>query len=92
MPDDVIKLTIQTRAPKGRDPGRVEVGYYVFVEGNVILTDEEGKPIGGDDTKRYIGLDGHHRNVACMMLRRRSRASSSNFDRPIQYDRSWRGV
>jgi hypothetical protein len=81
------KLTIPTRAPKGRDPGAVETGYYVFVEGSVVLTDEQGRPIGGDGTKRFIGLDGHHRNVACMMLRQRTRsiASSRSFNRPLHY-------
>jgi hypothetical protein len=83
-------IPIQTRAPKGRDPGAVETGYYVFVEGSVILTDERGRPIGRDGTKQFIGLDGHHRNVACMMLRQRTRsiARSRSFNRPIQYAKS----
>jgi len=94
LSDEVQKLTIQTRAPKGSDPGRVETGYYVFVEGSVVLTDERGRPLGRDGTKRYIGLAGHHRNVACMMLRQRTRsiASSRSFNRPINYPRDWRGV
>lgn len=89
MSDEVIKLTIQTRAR-----GVLIPGYYVFVEGSVVLTDEKGRPIGGDGTKRYIGLDGHHRNVACMLLRQRARsiARSHSFHAPIQYGRSWRGV
>jgi hypothetical protein len=94
MTDEVQKITIQTQAPRGSFPGRVETGYYVFVEGSVVLTDEQGRPIGGDGTKRFIGLDGHHRNVACTMLRQRTRsiARSRAFNTPIQYGRTWRGV
>jgi hypothetical protein len=95
MPDDVIQLTIETQRPRGSFPGRVETGHYVFVEGSVILTDEQGRPIGGDGTKKFIGLDcPNHRNVACMMLRqrRRSIARSRSFNAPIQYGRSQRGV
>jgi hypothetical protein len=90
MLDEVHKITIETQRPRGSFPGRVEEGYYVFVEGSVVLTDEQGRPIGGDGTKRYIGLDGHHRNVACTMLRQRTRsmARSRSFNRPIQYPKS----
>jgi hypothetical protein len=63
MSDDVHKITLQTQRPKGSFPGRTEIGFYVFTEGSVILTDEQGRPIGGDGTKKFIGLDGHHRNV-----------------------------
>jgi hypothetical protein len=91
---EVQKITIQTQAPKGSFPGRTETGYYVFVEGSVVLTDEKGRPIGGDGTKKFIGLDGHHRNVACMLLRQRTRsiARSRSFNRPISYPRDWKGV
>jgi hypothetical protein len=94
MSDEIHKLTIEMERPKGSFPGRVEIGYYVFTEGSVILTDEQGRPIGGDGTKRFIGLDGHHRNAACMMLRDRTRsiAKSRSFNRPISYGASWKGV
>jgi hypothetical protein len=88
MPDEVKKITIQLRAPSRRDPGgAVETGYYVFVEGNVVLTDEQGRPLGGEDTKRFIGPDGHAHNVACTMLRQRTRgiARSRSFNRPLNY-------
>ena len=84
--------TIETARPRPREsfPGRIETGFYVFTEGSVILTDEQGRPLGGDGTKRFIGLDGHHRNVACMMLRSRRRNSHSlaDFAAPISYQRS----
>jgi hypothetical protein len=94
MPEDVHKITIQTQAPKGPFAGRVEVGYYVFVEGSVVLTDEKGRPIGGDGAKKFIGLDGHHRNVACQLFRQRTRSitRSRSFNAPINYGSSWRGV
>jgi hypothetical protein len=41
--DEVHKITIQTRAPKGFDPGKVAIGHYVTVDGFVVLTDEHGK-------------------------------------------------
>jgi len=91
MPNEVHKITIELERPRGSFPGRVEVGYYVFTEGKVILTDERGAPIGAE---RYIGLDcPNHRNVACVLLRQRTRgtAASRSFNRPIQYrDTGWR--
>ena len=54
MPNEVHKITIELERPRGSFPGRVEVGYYVFTEGKVILTDGRGAPIGAE---RYIGLD-----------------------------------
>lgn len=72
-----------------------ELQYYGFVvmESGACLG-VEGRPIGGDGTKQFIGLDGQHRNVACVMLRQRTRsiARSRDFNRPISYGRSWRGV
>jgi len=47
MADGVHKITIQTRAPKGRDPGAVEIGYYCVADQHVVLTDKQGKPISG---------------------------------------------
>ena len=32
-------------APRGQDGGGVAIGHYVVVEGSVVLTDENGKPI-----------------------------------------------
>jgi len=64
--NEVHRITIETARPRPREsfPGRIETGFYVFTEGSVILTDEQGRPLGGDGTKRFIGLDGHHRTVA----------------------------
>jgi hypothetical protein len=93
MTDEVKRIVIELQRPKGSFPGRVEIGYYVVVEGNVVLTDEHGKPLSGVD-KRYVGPNGDPHLIACVMLRQRSRAiaKSRSFNRPIQYGRSWRGV
>jgi hypothetical protein len=90
---DVTKITIETQRPKGSFPGRIEIGHYVIADGAVILTDEKGRPIGGDGTKRHLG-NGDVRLIACAMLRQRTRsvAKSRSFNRPISYPREWRGV
>ncbi len=83
--NDIRKIVIQIRAPKGNDPGKVAEGHYVVVDGCVVLTDEAGKPTG--DSKHYLDPDGDARLVACRMLRRRqnARSSSGSFASPIAY-------
>jgi hypothetical protein len=94
MPNDVQNITIELQRPRGSFPGRVEIGHYVYVDGFVVLTDAEGKPIGGEDSKRYIGSEAQARTQAALMLRERSRATarSRSFSAPIQYGRGWKGV
>jgi|SRR6516164_2439687 hypothetical protein len=57
-------------------PRRVEIGYYVVVEGSVVLTNEQGKPVGGDGTKRHLGPNDDARIQACLMLRQRTPLNS----------------
>jgi hypothetical protein len=58
---------------------------------SVILTDDQGKPIG--DAKRPILKGEDARMIACAMLRQRSgRNRGSSFNRPISYPRSWNKV
>jgi hypothetical protein len=91
MREDVHRITIELQRPRGSFPGRVEVGHYVVVEGSVVLTDDQGKPIG--DTKRPILKGEDARLIACAMLRQRSgRNPGSSFNRPISYPRSWSKV
>ena len=81
---DVHKVTLQVRAPKGTFPGEVVEGWYCVVDGYVVLTDADGKPLGSD--KRHIGPDGDARLIACRMVRnRKGRASVNGFNRPISY-------
>ena len=80
---DVHKVTIQIRPPKGNFPGKIAEGYYCVVDGYVVLTDANGKPIGSE--KRQID-GGDARLIACRMVRsNESRASVNGFNRPISY-------
>jgi hypothetical protein len=85
---DVKKVTIQVRAPRGSDLGRVEIGYYCVVDGFVVLTDADGKPLGSD--KRQIDPGGDAHLIACRMVRnnRKGRASS-DFNRPLVYPKTY---
>jgi uridine kinase len=82
---EVHRIVIQTRAPRGKDPGKVAEGYYVVVDGCVVLTDQAGKPLGSE--KHYLDSDGDARLIACRILRRRQNASGSSgsFAGPIRY-------
>jgi hypothetical protein len=85
MSEDVHRIVIQTRAPKGNDPGKIAEGWYCIADGAVVLTDEAGRPIG--DSKHHLDPGGDARLVACRMLRRRQNARSSggDFSGPIRY-------
>ena len=73
--NDVHKVTVQVRAPRGIFPGEVVEGCYCVVDNAVVLTDAEGKPTGED--KRYLNPGGDAKLIACSMLRARRRNSSS---------------
>jgi len=85
MSDDVHRITLELRRPSGKDPGKVLIGNYMVVENNVVLVDENGKPVGAE--KHHLDPGGDARLVACRMLRRRQNASASSgsFSRPIRY-------
>jgi hypothetical protein len=68
LSDEVRKVTVQIRAPKGTFPGEVAIGHYIVFERNVILTDQDGKPIPGA-AKQQVGPDGDARLIACRMVR-----------------------
>jgi len=70
---DVHKLTIQVRAPRGTDGGKVEIGYWCTADQHVVLTDENGRPIGGE--KRLIGPGDDPKLLAISMMRARRRRS-----------------
>ena len=52
MPNDIHKIIIQTRAPRGNDPGKIAEGWYCVADNFVVLTDSEGKPVS--DAKRHL--------------------------------------
>jgi hypothetical protein len=81
---DVQRIVIQTRAPKGNDPGKVAEGWYCIADGAVVLTDAAGKPVG--DERHHLSPGGDARLVACRMLRRRDKAREpSGFNGRLQY-------
>jgi hypothetical protein len=86
MSDVVRRITIQLRAPKGTDAGKIAIGHYVVNADNfVVLCDENGKPTGTE--KHHLDPGGDARVVACRMLRRHQNAkgSSGDFNRPLRY-------
>jgi hypothetical protein len=86
--NDVHKLTIQIRAPRGSFAGGIAEGWYVVADGAVVLTDEKGQPIG--EAKRQLNPGSDARLIACAMLRARRRSSHSlaDFTAPISYQQS----
>jgi len=92
MPDDIKKVTIQTRAPKGTDPGAIAEGWFKVVDGYVTLCDADGITVSGVDKRR--AQSGNERTIAALMLRERHRATarSRSFNRPLHYGSPWRGV
>ena len=86
MTDEVKKLIIQVRAPRGTFPGEVVEGWYCVVDNTVVLTDADGKPLG---TKRHLSPGGDARLIACRMIRERRRNSTaiSGFSDRILYQK-----
>jgi hypothetical protein len=78
MSDAVQQITIQLRAPKGNDAGKVAIGYYVVnPDRDVVLCDENGRPIDG--MKQHLdGPDCEAKPIACAMLRRREKANMTH--------------
>ena len=85
--NDVHKVTVQVRGPRGAFPGEVVEGWYCVVDNAVVLTDAEGKPTGED--KRYLNPGSDAKLIACSMLRarRRSRATISGFGDRLLYQK-----
>ncbi len=75
MSNDVHKITIQIRAPRGKDPGKIAEGWYCIADNAVVLTDQNGKPIGNE--KHHLEPGGDARLIASRMLRRRQKGGSS---------------
>jgi hypothetical protein len=82
---DIHRITIQLRAPRGKDAGKIAQGYYVVADNFVVLTDENGKPVGHE--KRQLDPGGDARLIACRMLKGRRPASGGGFNDPIRYPR-----
>jgi hypothetical protein len=80
--NDVHKVTIQVRAPKGNFPGEVAEGWYCIVDNAVVMTDADGKPIDAEKHPLASGQD--PRLLACRLLRRR-RTGPRGFNDKIEY-------
>jgi len=87
MTDEVKKVTIQIKPPRGTFPGRVEIGYYCVVENSVVLTDADGRPINSEKHQIGPGQDAHL--LACRLVRRRG-SSPHGFSDPIHYPKTGR--
>jgi hypothetical protein len=79
---DVHKVTVQVRAPKGTFPGEVAIGHYVVVDGALVMTDADGKPI--DSEKHHLNPVDDARLKACRLVRRR-RTGPRGFSDKINY-------
>ena len=84
MSDEVRKVTVQIRPPKGTFPGEVAEGFYCVVEGHVVLTDETGQPVSGA-AKHYLASGEDARLIACRMVRNNRKGRSPFGTGPIRY-------
>ena len=86
---EIHKVTVQVRAPRGNFPGEVAEGWYCIVDGCLVMTDADGKPI--DSEKHHLTSGQDARLLACRLVRRR-RAGPRGFGDKINYPRAWRKV
>jgi hypothetical protein len=82
MSEDVHKVTLQVRAPRGTFPGEIAEGWYCVVDGHVVICDQNGKPLG---PKRHLEPGADARLIACRMVRERRRSSVTGFNDRIHY-------
>ena len=84
MTNEVKKITLQVRAPRGKFEGEVVEGWYVVIDSAVVLTDAAGKPVNGDEHQLAPGQDAHL--LACRLIRqRRNSGAPRGFNRPLNY-------
>lgn len=77
-------IAIQTRQPKGDDPGAVAEAWFIEHDGEVYLTTREGVKLSGKQDRRPIGPGETAKEVAVRLLRLKARNSpASNFNRPL---------
>jgi hypothetical protein len=80
-----VKFHITTRKPAAGDPGAVEVGYFVFANGLVTLTDHLGEPLPGG-WNAELQNDEQPSVIARSLLRQmRSINRHARFNGPIRY-------
>jgi hypothetical protein len=83
MTNEVHKVTIQIRPPRGNnDGGEVAIGHYVVVDGYLVMTDQEGRPVNSEKHTLTPGED--VRLKACRLVRRR-RTGPRGFNDKLVY-------
>jgi hypothetical protein len=85
--NDVRKVRIQLKAPRGNFGGEIAEKHYMIVENFLVFTDANGKPL--DTEKHYLSPGADPHIVAYNLLRqRRSGPGPAGWNRPIQYPRT----
>ena len=82
--NEVHKIRRTVRAPRGHDAGEIVEGWYCIVDGYLVMTDQDGKPV--DSEKHHLGPSDDPHIVAHRLLRQR-RSSPRGFGDKINYPR-----
>ena len=72
-------VMIETEAATETTPGAIAEGYYDLIDGKVVVTDLQGRPIGNEEAK-----PGDDPTLIAKRILRRGRAHR-DFFRPINY-------
>ena len=80
------RLILQTRRPRGYDPGAVEYGYWIVEGDSVWLVDENGTKTG---QSRTLPEGADPKNLAIGMLRERVNVKRTSFTRPLVYPKHY---
>ena len=80
---------VQTRQPKDNDPGAVEEAHYIIEGDEVVLCDQDGAGLRGENSRRKLKPNEDPRRAASALLRLRVGRKSSDFHRPLRYE-GWR--
>lgn len=87
-PRELRSVWVQTRSPTGPgDCGAAEEGFYFVQDGEVVMTDEAGKPTG---VSERLTVGGNARAVAARLRKRAwlKERGANDFDRPLHYSRT----
>jgi hypothetical protein len=88
----IQEVLIGVRPCSANDPGEVAVGYFIIDGDTVVLTDQNGKPLSGDNTTTKFETD--PKRAAGRLLRARWLAArgEGDFNRKLDYpkDPGWR--
>jgi hypothetical protein len=78
----VHEVYVIVRHSSGADPGQIDIGHFIVVDGLVILTDQEGDRL--KDGPSHIVGDCDPRYIAQMLLRQRRSEKGSDFNRDLR--------